>query len=280
MNLNLFRCDGQWIMVDCGISFADIYLPGIDLIMPKIDYIRERREDLLAIVLTHAHEDHIGAVARLWPELQCPVVATPFTMRLVKSKFAEAGLLDQVPFIEVPLEEQIQIGKFDIEFVTLTHSIPEPNALLIKTAYGNIFHTGDWKFDDQPLLGASVDYDRLREIGDQGVKALICDSTNVFSEGRSGSEGDVREGLFEVINPIKGRVFVTTFASNIARLQTIGQVAKETGRALCLIGRSLKKNVGAAKLCGYLSEFPDVIEEDDAQHLPKDQFGYIEIQLP
>lgn len=276
MNLNLYSYDNQWIMVDCGISFADDYLPGIDLIMPNVDFVDGIKDDLKALVLTHAHEDHIGAVVHLWPRFGCPIYATPFTAILLRSKFSEAGLLNDVTIHEIPLGGQFSVGDFELEYVTLTHSIPEPNALNIKTPLGTIFHTGDWKIDPDPLVGENLNSKRLQEIGDEGVLAIVCDSTNVFNKKPSGSELEVRDTLIELVKKKKeGAVFCTTFSSNVARLSTLGEVAKQTDRHLCLIGRSMKRNVAAAKECGYLQDLPPIMDEEDASHIPRNKIMFV-----
>ena len=275
MNLNLYSYDNQWIMVDCGISFADDYLPGIDLIMPDIQFIDNIKDDLMGLVLTHAHEDHIGAVIHLWPEFRCPIYATPFTAIILKAKLAEAGYLDQAVIHEIPLGGSFTLGKFDIEYVALTHSIPEPNALYIKTPLGNIFHTGDWKLDPEPVVGAPTDEERLKEIGDDGVLAIVCDSTNVFNEKSSGSEMAVRKSLIELTKDKPGAIFCTTFSSNVARVATLAYVATQTDRHLCLVGRSMKRNVAAARACGYLADFPPILGEEQASHLPRHKLLYV-----
>jgi len=275
MNLNLFSYGGKWLMVDCGISFADPYLPGIDLIMPDVSFIEERREDLLALVITHAHEDHVGAVVHLWERLRCAVYATPFTMNILRLKLAEAGLEDQVELIEVPLEGRVNLSPFEVEYVSLTHSIPEPNAVLIKSPAGSIFHTGDWKLDPEPLIGEKTNEERMKQIGDQGVLAMICDSTNVFNVEPSGSEKTVRDNMVQLLSSKSGRIFCSTFASNVARVETLAKVAEANGRHVCLVGRSLKRNVAVAREAGYLTDFPRIVEEEDAGFLPKDKILYI-----
>lgn len=275
MNLNLYSYDNQWIMVDCGISFADDYLPGIDLIMPNVDFIDNIKDDLRCLIITHAHEDHIGAVVHLWPRFQCPIYVTPFTAIILKSKLREAGLLDEVTIHEIQLGGSFKIGDFDIEFVTLTHSIPEPNALNIKTPLGTVFHTGDWKLDPDPLVGEAIDENRLKQIGDAGVLAIVCDSTNVFNKKSSGSESDVRKSLEGLLQDKPGAIFCTTFSSNVARVETLAHVANATDRHLCLIGRSMKRNVAAARECGYLQDFPPILAEEDAAHLPRNKVLYV-----
>ncbi|WP_339860653.1 ribonuclease J [Paremcibacter congregatus] len=275
MNLNLYQTEGKWLMVDCGISFADTYLPGIDLIMPNTSFIEERRDKLAGLIITHAHEDHVGALAHLWERFRCPVYATPFTMILIRLKLAEAGLLDQVPLIEVPLEGSVEVGPFTVDFLSLTHSIPEPNAVVIKTKLGSVFHTGDWKLDPNPLLGNKTNEAKIRKAGDNGVLALVCDSTNVFNVEPSGSEKKVRQTITELLATKKGKVFCATFSSNVARVDTLAQAARDNGRDVCLVGRSLKRNVAAAREAGYLKDFPNIVDESDAGYLPNDRVLYI-----
>jgi ribonuclease J len=269
MNVNLYGCQGKWVMVDCGITFADPAYPGIDLILPDLGFIEERADDLLGIVLTHGHEDHIGALPYLAADLGVPLYATPFTAGLIRGKLEEEGVADQVKLHVIDREHgQFHLGPFGFEYVPLAHSIPEGNALLIETPHGNIFHTGDWKLDEEPLLGTPSTAAELEAIGDKGVLALVCDSTNVFNEEASGSEAAVREGLDAVISEATGRVLVTTFASNAARLATLGEVARDTGRRICVAGRSLDRILRVAKSVGYLRDFPEPIDFDAAMALP------------
>jgi ribonuclease J len=269
MNVNLYGCQGKWVMVDCGITFADPAYPGIDLILPDLSFIEEHSDDLLGIVLTHGHEDHIGALPYLAADLGVPLYATPFTAGLIRGKLEEEGVSDQVKLHVIDREHgQFHLGPFGFEYVPLAHSIPEGNALLIETPHGNIFHTGDWKLDEEPLLGTPSTAAELEAIGDKGVLALVCDSTNVFNEDASGSEAAVREGLDAVISEATGRVLVTTFASNAARLATLGEVARDTGRQLCVAGRSLDRILRVAKSVGYLRDFPEPIDFDAAMKLP------------
>ena len=279
MNLNLYgfgpRDNQDWIMVDCGVSFADIYYPGIDLLMPEIGFIEDRKDRLQGMIITHAHEDHVGAVAHLWPYLRCPVYATPFTAILLRGKLEEQGIADQVDIREIPLGGSFTAGPFEVEYVTLTHSILEPNALRIKTPLGTLFHTGDWKIDPDPLIGDAVDATQMGNIGDEGILALICDSTNVFNVQQTGSEKAVRESMIQLLSGKKGKVFCTTFASNVVRVETLAKVAEAHDRHLCLVGASLKRNVAAARKAGYLKDFPPVIDEEDAGHLPPDKILYV-----
>jgi ribonuclease J len=269
MNVNLYGCDGKWVMVDLGMTFADPAYPGIDLILPDLEFIEKRRDDLLGIVLTHGHEDHIGAIPYLAADLGVPLYATPFTAGLIAGKLEEEGLLDEVRVNVVELGGDFRLGPFGFRFVPLAHSIPEGNALLIDTPYGRVFHTGDWKLDDAPQLGDPATAAQLSAIGDEGVLALVCDSTNVFNEEASGSEATVREGLDRVVADAEGRVLVTTFASNAARLRTLGQVARDTGRTVCVAGRSLDRILRVAKSVGYLTDFPETVDFDTALRMPR-----------
>ncbi len=275
MNMNLYCYGGKWLMVDCGISFADTYLPGIDIIMPDTAFIESKRKNLVGIVITHAHEDHVGAIAYLWPKLRCPIYATAFTMTLLKSKLDEAGLLEQAQIIEVPLDGNVDIAPFGVDFVTLTHSIPEPSALKITTPAGVIFHTGDWKLDPDPLVGKAVCPDALKAIGDESILAMVCDSTNVFNKEPAGSERTVRDNMIQIVKGKKGRIIASSFSSNIARLETLAKVAVAAGRTLCLIGLSLKRNLAAAQNAGYLLDFPDFLDEEAAAKVSKDKIFYI-----
>lgn len=280
MNLNLFGAgvpgQRQWVIVDLGVTFGNAETPGVDVIMPDTEFIEDRRHDLLGIVLTHAHEDHMGALARLWPRLRCPVYATPFTMWLVKDRLAEAGLLGEVELIEIPLQGSFELGPFQFDLITLTHSIPEPNALAIRTEFGTVLHTGDWKIDPSPQIGEGVDEAALRALGDEGVIAMICDSTNVFSPGESGSEEGVRKELRQLIGEFDGKsVAVATFASNVARLQSVMYAARENNRSVCLIGRSMKRMTAAAKAVGLLSDVGHILSEEEASAMPVGHVLYL-----
>jgi len=270
MNVNLYGCDGKWLMVDLGMTFADPWYPGVDLVFADLEFIEDRRKDLLGIVLTHAHEDHIGAIPYFAQELGVPLYATPFTARLINEKLVEAGIEKSVTLNVIDNEGSIDLGPFAMRYVPLAHSIAEGNALVIDTPYGRVFHTGDWKLDDEPRVGTPATEEELTAIGDEGVLALVCDSTNVFNPKPSGSEGEVRAGLLETVSGLKGRrVVVTTFASNVARLQTLAEVAEATGRQLCVAGRSLDRIIKVAQASGYLLDFPDVVRTEDAMDLPR-----------
>jgi ribonuclease J len=269
MNVNLYGCDGKWIMLDLGMTFGNPAYPGIELVLPDLSFIEERRKDLLGIVLTHGHEDHIGAIPYLAADLGVPLYATPFTAGLIAGKLEEEGLLRDVKLNVVPLEGEFDLGPFSLRYVPLAHSIPEANGVLIGTPYGKVFHTGDWKMDAAPQIGKPTTDEELTAIGDQGILALICDSTNVFNAEPSGSEATVRGGLEDVVAAAKGRVVVTTFASNAARLHTIGRVARATNRKLCVAGRSLDRILKVAQATGYLLDFPETIDFDTAMSLPR-----------
>lgn len=271
MNVNLYGCRGQWIMVDLGLTFADSSYPGIELILPDLDFIENQQERLEGIVLTHGHEDHIGALPYLAEELKAPLFATPFTAGLIAGKLEEEGLTGSVKLNIVERGGSIELGPFKVSFVALSHSIPEGNGLLIETPFGSVFHTGDWKIDETPVIGEAPSTEALTSIGDAGVLALVCDSTNVFQDKPSGSEESVHEGLLAQAMMANGRVLVTTFASNAARLQTIGRVGRETGRKVCIAGRSLERILRVAQATGYLKDFPPPIGFDEAMRLPRDQ---------
>ena len=279
MNMNLYAYgeDGfhKWIIVDTGVTFADDNLPGIDLIYPDPGFIVDKKENLLGIVLTHAHEDHIGAITYVWKSLKCNIYATPFTSVLVTEKFKEKKI-DITPYLKVvKLNSSINLDPFIIDFVTLTHSILEPNGLKINTPAGTIFHTGDWKVDPNPLVGNKLNQEKLKKIGDEGVLAMICDSTNVFSEGRAGSEADVRKNMLDVMSRQKKRIIVTSFASNVARMETVFFCAEKIGRHVSLVGRSMHRIYKAAKQCGYLKNVINPIDSRDAKNIQRDKIVYL-----
>jgi ribonuclease J len=279
MNMNLFAygkpSEHKWIMVDIGVTFADDTLPGIDLIYPDPGFIVDKKEDLLGIVLTHAHEDHIGAIAHLWPQLKCKVFATPFTAVLIKEKFKEKHI-DITSYLKiVQLNGTINLDPFKIEYITLTHSILEPNGLKIETPAGVILHTGDWKIDSEPLIGDKINSDRLKEIGNDGVLAMICDSTNVFSAGKSGSELDVRKNMLNIMNSLNKRIIITSFASNVARMETAFYCAEKTGRQISLVGRSMHRIFKAARQCGYLKNVIEPIDPREAKKISRNKIVYL-----
>ena len=279
MNMNLYAYgtdeNQKWIIVDMGVTFADDSIPGVDLIYPDAGFIIDKKDDLLGIVLTHAHEDHIGSIVHIWPKLKCEIYATPFTSVLIQEKFKEKKI-DITNYLKiVELNSQIKLGPFEIDFVTLTHSILEPNGLSITTPEGVILHTGDWKVDPNPLIGNKVDEKKLKTIGEKGVIAMICDSTNVFSPGRAGSEYDVRESLLKIISNQNKRVLVTSFASNVARMESIFYIAKQTKRNISLVGRSMHRIYKAAKQCGYLRDVIEPIDPREANKISRERIIFL-----
>jgi ribonuclease J len=279
MNFNLYGYgpphSRKWIVVDLGVTFGDQTTPGVEIILPDPTFIEERAKDILGIVLTHAHEDHIGAVAWLWPRLKAPLYATPFTAFLLREKLREADLLGEAPITEVPLGGKVSLGPFEIELITLTHSIPEPNGLAIRTPLGTVLHTGDWKIDPDPLLGGVTDEDAIRRMGDEGVLAMVCDSTNVFVDGEAGSEAEVRETLNKLIGELKGGIAAACFASNVARMDTIIRAAEANGRHVCLVGRSMVRMSSAARSVGLLSDVGPFLTDAEAKRLPKEKVLYL-----
>jgi len=279
MNVNCYGFgtpdDADWLVIDLGITFGDDTTPSIDVIVPDVTFLEQNRDRLLGIVLTHGHEDHLGAVPYLWNKLRCPVYATPFTAALLRRKLAYDANAAKVEIIELPMNAKFDIGPFALEFLTLTHSMPEPNAVVLRTPHGVVFHTGDWKFDPDPVVGPTTDMDALRAVGDEGVLALVGDSTNVFVPGTSGSEAGLLQNLTDLIAGCTGRVAVTCFASNVARLKTIYLAATANGRAVSMVGSSLWRIDSAARETGYLSDVPRFIEPERAHHIPDDEVLYI-----
>jgi ribonuclease J len=279
MNFNLYGFgpahDRKWIVVDLGVTFGDQTTPGVEIILPDPEYIEPYAKDILGIVLTHAHEDHLGAVHWLWPRLKAPIYATPFTAFLLREKLRDARLLDEVPITEIPLGGQFNIGPFDLEMITLTHSIPEPNGLAIRTPLGTILHTGDWKIDPNPQLGEATDIEGLRRLGDEGVLAMVCDSTNVFVDGEAGSEADVRVAMNRLISGLTGKIAVACFASNVARMDTVIRAAQAAGRKVCLAGRSMHRMAAAARSVGFLEGLEPFVTDDQAKYLPENEILFL-----
>ena len=279
MNMNLYAFGNEenrkWIVVDMGVTFADDSIPGIDLIFPDPSFLIDKKKDLLGIVLTHAHEDHIGAIAHIWPQLNCNIYATPFTAVLVQEKFKEKKIDISSKMKIVQLNSRLKLGPFDIDFVALTHSILEPNGLSINTPLGTVLHTGDWKIDPNPLIGNNIDKQKLIEIGKKGVIAMICDSTNVLYPGRAGSESDVRDSLLNIIEKQKKKIIITSFASNVARMETVFYCAKKTNRKICLVGRSMLRIYKAAKQCGYLGNLLEPIDVKDSNKIPREEIIFL-----
>jgi len=270
MNLNLYRYGDRWLAVDCGIGFGGSELPEVEIMMPDPGFIAERRDRLVGLVITHAHEDHIGAVAHLWRQLRCPIYATLFATTVLRRKLGEAQLLGEAKLHVIPSAGRFELTPFSLEFIPVSHSVPEAQALVLRTPAGTILHTGDWKLDPQPLVGSPTDEAAFARLGDEGVLAMVCDSTNALVEGRSGSETTVRRALAELIRPMRGRVAVTCFASNVARVESIAHAARDAGRSVALVGRSLRNLNAAARECGYLRTVPEFVPEDAAGSIPDD----------
>lgn len=268
MNLNLYGYQGKWLMVDLGVTFDQEL--GLEVLMPDPAFAEENKEDLVGLVLTHAHEDHIGAIPYLWERFRCPIYATPFTAFLVRDKLKEAGLLQGAVIHEIPLKGSFKLGPFGLEYVSLTHSIPEPNALIIRTSAGTVVHSGDWKLDHDPLVGELTDENALKKLGEEGVLALVCDSTNVFEKGYTGSEAAVQKELIKLVKKQKGRVVISCFASNVARLSTALEAARQTGRRVAFAGRSLHRMYAASRASGYLKKV-DLLDENEVRNVPANE---------
>jgi ribonuclease J len=275
MNLTLYGHAGKWLMVDLGLGFAGDRVPGVDLLVPDPSFIAERRKDLIALVLTHAHEDHLGAVPYLWPRLRCPVYATPFTAAVLRLKLVEHGLQHEVDIREIPLSGRFSVGPFDLRYIGVTHSIPEPNMLTISASAGTLLHTGDWKIDPDPVIGLLTDLDGLRQVGDDGVLAMIGDSTNALTPGHSGSEGALQKSFMELFGRYKERIVVACFSSNVARLESIARAAAAHDRHVAVVGRSLWRIIEAAHETGYLKGLPEFLTGHDAGFLPRDKVVYV-----
>lgn len=275
MNANLYHYHGSWLMVDLGISFPDDSMPGIDVVLPDLSFIEQRRDSLAGLVLTHGHEDHLGAIPYMWSQLGCPVYGSAFTLALLRRKLAENGRQMDIPLIEIGPGSVTEIGPFSVEMVGLTHSIPDPAALAIRCDAGTVLHTGDWKFDPAPGLGDETDTTRLAQIGDEGVLAMVGDSTNAMVEGRTGSEAEAEAGLREVIAAATGRVAVTCFSSNVARIQSIISAAQANDRSVAVVGRAIKRAISAAQEVGYLRDLPDFVPEEDIDLLPRNNIVII-----
>jgi len=268
LNLNLYGLDGQWLMVDLGISFADETLPGVEIVLPDPQFIEARSGNLAGLVLTHAHEDHFGAIPYLWQRLRCPIWCTRFTAAVLRRKLDDSRLKG-VPLNIVAPGERFRVGPFDCALIQVTHSIPEAHALALRTPLGNVLHTGDWKLDPAPLIGSLTGSDDLEAFGHEGVLAMVADSTNILNPGTSGSEAEVRDSLLELIGRQPNRVLLTTFASNVARLETAIKVAAATGREVAAVGRSMRRMIEAAREVGYLQDIPDLVDERTASELPR-----------
>ncbi|MCJ2030390.1 ribonuclease J [Methylobacterium sp. J-043] len=262
----------KWIMVDCGMGFAgEEGLPGIDLMFPDLTFIEERKKDLLGIFITHAHEDHIGAISELWPRIKAPVYATRFAKQLLETRRLSEPGAPKVDLREIKPGRRVTVGPFEIEFVPVAHSIPESNAVAIRTEHGLVLHTGDWKLDDTPVAGDSTSPEAFTAMGDEGILALICDSTNVLREGRSPSESEVSATLRKLIENAPHRVAVTTFASNVARIRAVAEAAQACGRQVIAVGRAMDRVIDVARECGYLDGLPDFLSAESYSHIPRDK---------
>lgn len=275
MNLNLYHVEGKWIMVDCGIGFADDYYPGAEIIVPNIKFIESIKQDLLGIIITHAHEDHVGGIPYLWEQLECPIYTTAFTASFLRLKLLETTFAKRVKINEIKPGERFKIGPFEIDAINLTHSIPEMQAMAIHTKHGLILHTGDWKFDENPMVGPASNLKALMKKGEEGVLAMVCDSTNVFSKGESGSEMHVRENLTKLVAQCKNRVAIGTFASNLARVESILHAAKANNRDVVVCGRSFWRLIEAARESGYLQDAPKLWSEKEAGKIPRQRALYL-----
>ena len=271
MNMSLYGYDDRWLMIDMGIAFGDDTTPGIDVMTPDPAFALDNLDRLEGLVITHAHEDHLGAVPYLWRKIRCPIYATPFACGLLRRKLEDSGLLSEIDLVEVPVGGGFDAGPFRVDLIPAAHSVPEANILAIRTGAGTVVHATDWKIDPDPLVGLPTDEDALRALGDDGVVALICDSTNVFVEGEAGSEGALRESLIEIIRKCTGRVAVASFASNVARVATINRAAMETGRNPSMVGRSLWRSVDIARECGYLEDIEPFVPESEIRFIPPDK---------
>ena len=275
MNLNLYGNSGKWLIVDCGVTFGDPIYGSVDISMPDIVSIENSTENICGLLLTHAHEDHIGAVHYLWPYLKCPVYATKFAAEVLIRKLKEVGLEDEVEINIIRIDSKIKIGPFDIEIISMSHSIIEPSSALISTSAGSVFHTGDWKIDFNPQIGEGINKKRLAELAKENVLAMVCDSTNVFVNGTSGSEEDVIKPLTNIIKECSGRVFVSAFASNVTRLNTLAKIGLSLEKKVALVGQSMWRMVEIAKKSGYLSDLPAFVSERDIKNVEKDNLMII-----
>jgi len=271
VNLNVYGYQNKWLVIDCGLGFADERYPGIDILLPDPKFVEERKKDVVGMIITHAHEDHIGAVAHLWPRLRCPIYATPFTAAVLRKKMSENPACRDAEVIEVSANETIGLKPFKVTFTPVTHSVPQTAALFIETDVGNILHSGDWNLDPRPTIDFPTDPEPFQKFGEKGVLAYVGDSTNAEVDGVSGSEDDVEKGLAALMKECRGRVAVTIFASNIGRLKSICLAAKENGRQVALLGRSLHTMTAAARDCGYLKDIPQFVAEDEVGYLPDDK---------
>lgn len=275
VNFNLYACDGKWMIFDCGIGFADQRFPGVDILLPDPSFIEDYQDDIVGMVITHAHEDHVGAVPYLWPRLRCPIYCTKFTAAVLRAKFNEYPNCKDAKIIVIDTEHELELDPFKFKFIHVAHSIPQAVSTVIETSYGRVVHSGDWNLDPTPVIDKPTDEAAFRAAGDKGILAYIGDSTNAPQLGRAGTESDVVQGLEQVFRDAPGRLLVTIFASNIGRVQSICRAAQKTGRSVCLLGRSLHRMVASARDCGYLRDLPEFVNEADLFMLPADQILFI-----
>lgn len=270
-NLNVYGYKGKWLAIDMGIGFADDYYPGIDILLPDPQFLEDNREDVAGLIITHAHEDHIGGVSRLWPRIRCPIYCTEFTAIILKKKLDENPECRDAKIHIIDQNAPVTIGPFTTTFIPVTHSVPDTSSILIETDLGRVVHSGDWNLDLRPVLGEATSAEQFKAIGAQGVLAYVGDSTNAGVDGYSGSESDVEEGLAEVFKTCENRIVVTMFASNVGRIHSICKAAEENDRSVVVLGRSLHRMVGAAKDCGMLADVRDFVDESDMALIPRDK---------
>lgn len=271
VNFNLYACDGKWMIFDCGIGFADHRFPGVDILLPDPSFIEDYKSDILGMVITHGHEDHVGAVPYLWPRLKCPIYCTKFTAAVLRAKMNDHPECKGAKIIVIDTKNELELDPFKLRFIHVAHSIPQAVATRIHTPYGNVLHSGDWNLDPTPVIDEPTDEAALREVGEEGILAYIGDSTNAPQAGRGGTEADVILGLEKVFSEAEGRILITIFASNVGRIQSISEAAEKTGRSVCLMGRSLHRMVSNAHDCGYLGHTQSFISEDELPFLPADK---------
>lgn len=274
-NFFLYGYKGKWLIVDCGMGFPGEHFPGVEVLLPDPTFIAGHKKDIVGMVITHGHEDHIGAIPYLWQDLQCPIYATPFTAELIEDKLDEFGLTGRVQLEVVEQGALLELPPFEVEFIPVNHSIPEPSMLAIRTKEGTIIHTGDWKFDSAPIIGDTTNVAALKELGKQGVLALVSDSTNIFSEKEEKTERDVRESLTEIFKSAPSRIIITCFASNVGRMESIYWAAHAAGRQVCLMGRSFWRIDSAARAAGYMKDIPPFLTEEEAAEINRNKIVYI-----
>ncbi|PWC36541.1 RNA-metabolising metallo-beta-lactamase [Azospirillum sp. TSO35-2] len=275
MNMALYGHAGKWLIVDAGVAFMGDEAPGIDSLMADPVFIEERMQDVVGLVVTHAHEDHIGAIHHLWPRLRCPIYASPFASHIIRERLKEVGAQRVARVQTFEIGDTLQLGPFQVETIAVTHSIPEPMSLAIRTAAGTVMHTGDWKFDPNPLVGRSTDFEALKRLGDEGLLAMMCDSTNADVPGSTGSEADARAGLIAAFAGRPGAIAVTGFASNVARMTAVAEAAAANDRKVVLVGRSMLRMEKAAQACGFMDHIPNFIGVQEASWTPRSNLVFL-----